>query len=222
MRGNRLLAVVATESRSFFASGFFLAGTREFLSPFVSVCVSFGCLLLSHLPLRSLWFPGALQPTCLIPSQPAVLPLSDRAWWTPPAQLLARSSSSSRSSASSGSTELRMSPSADRDPWCNFWRFLQGEYRRLIGDTGTPPPRVYRPTVTIFEAVYPRATMCPLRPHRIASASLRYVQNASLLAAGSREVALAEHFTHLDTLCQTDTRVLAWSASCVWPISNHG
>ena len=78
---------MATESRRSSAAGFLLAGIRESLSPIVSVCVSFGCLLLSHLPLRSLWFPGTLQPMCLIPSRPAVLPLSDRAWWTPPAQL---------------------------------------------------------------------------------------------------------------------------------------
>ena len=74
----------------------------NFLLPFVSACVRFGCLLLSHLPLRPLWFAGTLQPTCLIPSQPATLPLSDRAWWIPPTQLLARSGSSSRSSASYG------------------------------------------------------------------------------------------------------------------------
>ena len=140
--------IMPTESRSFFVSGFFLAGTREFLSPFVSACVRFGCLLLSHLPPRPLWFPGALQPTCMMPSQPAYL-LSNRAWWTPPTQLLARSRSSSRSNASSSSTELRTSPSAVRDPWCKFRCFLQGGYRRLFGDTGAPPPRVCWPTVTI-------------------------------------------------------------------------
>ena len=155
---------MATESRRSFAAGFLLAGIRESLSPIVSACGSFGCLLLSHLPLKSRCFSGTLQPMCLIPSQPAVfpavLPLSDRAWWTPPAQLLAPSSSSSRSSASSCSTELRTSPSANRDPWCKFWRFLQVVYRRLFSDTVTLPHRVYRPTV-IIRGCLPKGNYVP-------------------------------------------------------------
>ena len=144
---------MATESRRSSAAGFLLAGIMKSLSPVFSACGSFSCLLLSQLPLKSLCFPDTFQPKCLIPSQPAVPPavlsLSDRAWWTPPAQLLERSSSSSCSSASSCTTELRTSPSANRDPWGKFWRLLQVVYRRLFGDTVTIPPRVYRPTVTI-------------------------------------------------------------------------
>ena len=142
---------------------------------------------------------------------------------TPPTQLLARSRSSSRSNASSSSTELRTSPSAVRDPWCKFRCFLQGGYRRLFGDTGAPPPRVCWAYCDYSRLFFPRVTVCPLRPHGIACASLRYLQDASLQAAGSRELLLQNISpSHLDTLCQTDTRVLAWSASCVRPISNHG
>ena len=144
---------MATERRRFAAASLLIAGIRKSLSPVFSFCGRFGCLLLSHLSLKSRCFLDAFQPKCLILSQPpvppAVLSLCDRAWWTPPAQLLERSSNSSCSSASSCSTELRTSPSANRDPWGKSWRLLQVVYTRLFGGTVGLPPRVYRPTVII-------------------------------------------------------------------------
>ena len=102
------------------------------------------CLLFSHLSQWSL-STFLLRSSTRVP--PTVLPLCDQAQGTPQQEVL--DSSNSNSSVDSGSTELRIAPSASRDSLCKFLGLLHTARKQMAFRIGATQYKVCRPTVSI-------------------------------------------------------------------------